>query len=247
MLIDLLNSANYIMVNRDAIKILGLIVAVYCSELLNIYKKAVEKKKLIDEKAFKIDRGYIQRQTSISIEDQLACDQKLRSVGILQIAKEDPDIVIFDVEVFASLLSSQDVKLLSSVSINVNKKVNGTKQAQRDRQILQLKESIVCDNYEVLVALRDWIDSVMANPTKFLSKQQVALFKQKLDDYCGKDTKKMLSVIEIATARQYMDCAWAIKAFEQEGTLTSRSDMTRVVSVRTNQTKKTNGIGGEIF
>ena len=39
MLIDLLNSSNYIMINRDAIRVFGLNTAVYCSELLNIYKK----------------------------------------------------------------------------------------------------------------------------------------------------------------------------------------------------------------
>ena len=39
MLVDILSPANYIMINRDAIRILGLNTAVYCSELLTIYKK----------------------------------------------------------------------------------------------------------------------------------------------------------------------------------------------------------------
>lgn len=63
MLIDILNSANYIMVNRDAIRIFGLNTAVYCAELLNIYKKAVIKQKLVDDTYFRVDRKYIENQT----------------------------------------------------------------------------------------------------------------------------------------------------------------------------------------
>ena len=66
MLIDILNSSNYISVNRDAIRIFGLNTAVYCSELLTIYKKAITKKKLYDDNYFKVDRSYIEKQISIS-------------------------------------------------------------------------------------------------------------------------------------------------------------------------------------
>ena len=120
MLIDLLNSANYIMVNIDAIHILGLNTAVYCSELLNIYKKAVIKKKIYNEKYFKIDRDYIEKHSSISVEDQLKCDANLGKAGIIKADNQDPDLIFFDVEIYASILASEDVKLLNSVEKAVN-------------------------------------------------------------------------------------------------------------------------------
>ena len=64
MIVDLLSPANYIMVNRDAVKTLGLNTAVYTSELLTIYKKVVTKKKFVnDDKFFEVDRAYIEKQT----------------------------------------------------------------------------------------------------------------------------------------------------------------------------------------
>ena len=38
----------------------------------------------------------------------------------------------------------------------------------------------------------------MADPTKYLSKQQVAAFKDTLDEYCNGDLKKALDIINIA-------------------------------------------------
>lgn len=156
MLIDLLNSANYLMVNIDAIQIFGLNTAVYCSELLNIYKKAVVKKKLIDEVYFKVDRDYIKKQTSLSIEDQIKCDLNLIKVNIIKAKKDNPDIILFDVETFASILSCEDVKILKNVSQKVKiENPKSAKATQRARIIVNLKESIQCKTYELLVALRD--------------------------------------------------------------------------------------------
>ena len=217
MLVDLLNSANYIMVNKDAIRIFGLNTAVYCSELLNIYKKAVNKDKLIETNYFKVDRNYIAKQTSISVEDQIKCDLNLIKVNIIEVSKDNPDIISFNVETFASILSSEDVKLLDGVSKKV-KTVNpkGTKATQRERIIVNLKESIQCKTYEVLVALRGWIDSVMSDPNKYLSVQQVAIFKDKIDDYCNGNLELALQIVKIATIHQYIDCQWAINTYEKD-------------------------------
>lgn len=248
MLIDLLNSANYIMVNIDAIKILGLNTAVYCAELLNIYKKAFTKEKLFDinnQKYFKVDRNYIKKQTSLEIEDQLKCDANLVKVNMIKVSEENPDIIYFDVEVFASLLSSEDVKLLDTVSKKV--KINnpkGVKQAQKDRIIAALKESIECRTPDVLFALKDWIDSIFASG-KGMSKAQVSLFKDKLDDYCNGDLKKALDIINLATIHSYIDCQWAINLYEK-GNKPSMAQKPNI-SVRITEQKKTTNLGTEEF
>lgn len=252
MLIDLLNSANYIMVNRDAISILGLNAAVYCSELLNIYKKASTKNKLIDEKYFKIDRKYITKQTSLSEEDQIKCDLNLVKVNIIEISESDPNVIFFDIEVYASILSSEDVKLLDNVSKKVKvTNPKGTKATQRACIINSLKDSIRCNTYEVLVALRDWIDSIMANPQNYLSVQQVSLFKDRLDDYCNGDLQLALKIIEIATIHGYRDCQWAINTYEKDkkvqSNISSFGSQNKTTILRTNEQKITSKLSEEVF
>lgn len=216
MLVDILSPANYIMINRDAIRILGLNTAVYCSELLTIYKKVVKKKVFYANNFFKVDREYIQRQTSLTIDEQLKCDLNLKKVNIVKIDSENPDLIFFDVEIFASVLASEDIKLLDGVSKKVKiDNPKGSKEEMRKRIIQSLKDSIRCKTYEVLLSLKDWIDSVMANPNKYLSVQQVQLFKDRLDDYCNGDLNVALSIIKEAIVHQYIDCQWAINSYEK--------------------------------
>lgn len=253
MLIDILNSSNYIMVNMDAIRIFGLNTAVYCAELLNIYKKAVSKKKLFnDGKYFKIDRDYIKKNTSIEIEDQLKCDANLLKVNIIKPDSENPDIIYFDVEVYASLLASEDIKLLDKVSSKVKvSNPKGTKQVQRERIIVNLKEAIECKTPEVLFALRGWIDSIMSDPKRVMSKQQVIIFKNTLDDYCDGDLAKALRLIEIATTHMYVDCQWAINIYERDNKPVYRSAnisyQNTNPSTRVTEQKRTTQLGEDIF
>ncbi len=247
MLIDLLNSSNYIMVNMEAIRIFGLNTAVYCSELLNIYKKAVTKNKLYNENYFKIDRDYIKKQTSLEIEDQLKCDANLRKVNIIQPDETNPDIIYFDVEIYASLLSSEDVKLLDKVSAKVKvENPKNIKQVQRDRIIIALKESIRCKTVPVMQKLQEWIDSIMADPNKYLSKQQVSAFKDTLDDYCNGDLQKALDIINIAMIQGYINCQWAINLYERDNKPRMSSNPS-VGAVRVTQQKKTTSLGTEEF
>lgn len=246
MLIDLLNSQNYIMVNMDAIKIFGLNTAAYLAELLNIYKKAVLKKKLLKDNFFKVDRDFISERTSISPEDQLKCDANLLKVNIIKISPENPDIIYFDVEIFASILSSEDVKLLSNVAKKV--KVENPKEAkknQRDRVIIALKEGIDCKNVDVLFALRTWIDSLFENG-KGLSKQQVTLFKDAIDDYCMGDVNKALDIINIATIHNYIDCQWAINTYEKSKNIKNYAAANTMANRITEQ-KITTKLGSQEF
>lgn len=249
MLIDLLNSANYIMVNKDAIRIFGLNTAIYCSELLNIYKKAVVKNKLYNDGTyFKIDREYIKEQTSLEIEDQLKCDINLRKVNIITPDEADPDIIHFDVEIYASILSSEDVKLLNSVSSKVKvSNPRNVKQAQRERIIIALKEAIECKTLPVLQKLQGWIESIMADPKRYMSKQQVIAFKNRLDEYCNGDLQKALDIIEIATIHCYVDCQWAINLYERNNKPFISTSTNSPSAVRVTLQRKTTELGDQEF
>lgn len=248
MLIDLLNASNYVMINMDAIHIFGITTAAYCSELLTIYKKAVTKNKLFNEKYFKIDRSYISKRLDLSVEEQLICDANLMKVSVIEKDAEDPDLIFFNVETFTSIVASEDVRLIEKVSKKVKvANPKGVKQAAKDRIIIALKESIECRTPEVLFALRDWIDSVVA--VKALSKPQVRLFKDTLDDYCNGDINKALEIIKIATIHQYQDCQWAINLYERGNKPVYKTTATRapLFNVADQKVTSVSELGEETF
>lgn len=217
MLLNLLNSQNYISVNIDAINIFGLNTAVYCSELLNIYKKATLKNKLIDEKFFKVDRKYIFSRTSLTVEDQIKCDLNLSKVNIISIKEEDRDIISFDYELYASILSSEDLKLLEDVSKKAKIKTpRGVAESKRQHAITELKNNIICSNYELLTALRGWVDSIFSRPNGYLSLKVVKLFQDTLNNYTKGDLDLALRLVEISTIQGYKDCNWAIQLYEKD-------------------------------
>lgn len=217
MLIDILNSNNYISFNITIAKVFGLNAAVYCSELLNIYKKCELKNKFVDDNYFKLDRKYIFDRTSLSIEDQIKVDANLMKVNIISKHKDDPDIIKFDFELLYSIASSEDLKLLDKVSKKV--KINspkGTRESMRQRMINDVKNSIECSNYELLTALRNWVDSIFANPNGYLSKSVVKIFQTTLNNYTKGDLDLALRIVEIATTQGYKNCEWAINVYEKD-------------------------------
>lgn len=203
----------------DAIRVFGLHSAVYVAELLNIYKKAKLKKKLITAvdggEYFKVDRKYIADRTSLSVEDQLACDINLAKVNIITKYNNEADTIKFDVELFASLIADEDVKLVSKVIEKVRVDTpKATKATKQERIIQNLKEGIICSNHELLVALRGWIDSIFAGPSPYLSKRQIEIFQSIMNNYTKGDLDLALKLVEIATIHTYKDCQWAINLYE---------------------------------
>lgn len=215
MLLDIFDNDNSISINYKTISIFGLPTAVYLTELINIYKKAIRKNKLVDEKYFKVDRTYINNILALSPEEQLTCDLNLIKTSVLKKSNDNPDLLKIDVNLYLSLLSSNDFKLIDDVRKQMKvQKPKGLKVSQRQYTINMLKDSIECSNYELLTALRNWVDGVYARPNGFLSKSSIKIFQQTLNDYTKGDLDIALRVVQIATVQGYRDCTWAINMFE---------------------------------
>ncbi len=218
MLIELLNSNNYISFNIKTAQIFGLNTAVYISELLSIYEKATIKNKLVDNEYFKLDRKYVFIRTTLSIEEQLRIDSKLMKTGILLKHQDNPDIMKVDVKLFASVITNDDVSLLKDIS----KKLGGLakkepRESKRQAIITALKNSIQCSDYELLTALRDWVDAIFASPNgNYLSKASIKLFQETLNTYTKGDLDLALRLVRIATIQGYRDCNWAISVYEKD-------------------------------
>ena len=123
MLVDVLSSDNYLYVNVGAIKILGLNNAIYCSELLRIFRKANRKNKIDSNGFFKVDRTYLKARTSLSTQEQIDCENHLSKVKLIEISKESLDCIRFDDKMYMSIGSQEDTKFLNDVA----KKLKTTK------------------------------------------------------------------------------------------------------------------------
>lgn len=230
MLIDTLNQENYISYNITLAGVFGLEGAVYCSVLLSIYKKAQIKNKLIDNDYFKVDRKYIYERTRIPVEDQLRIDLNWVKIELMSKHADDPDIIKLDIQYLISIMASEDIKLLDNIRKKLSvKNPRGCKETKRQGICNNLKNGIECSNYELLTALRDWVDAIFANPNNFLSKKSVELFQKTLNEYCkindGEcDLDKALAIVNIATAQGYKNCDWAITYYERGQKMKARVD-----------------------
>lgn len=216
MLIDIFDNNNSITVNYKTIQIFGLPTAVYLTELVNIYKKAVKKGKVNEYDYFKVDRKYISNLISLTSEEQIICDLNLVKTSVLKKDPNDPDLLKLDIKLFLSLLSSEDFSVYENIKKQMRvSKPKGIKASQRQQMINGLKESIECSNYELLTALREWVDGVYSRPNGFLSKSAIKIFQDTLNNYTKGDLDLALRVVQIATVQGYRDCTWAINMLEE--------------------------------
>ena len=215
MLLDVFDNDNSISVNYRTIQIFGLPTAVYLTELINIYKKATRKNKLVEDGYFKVDRKYVNNVLCLTPEEQIICDLNLIKTSVLKKSSDNPDILKIDIKLYLSLLCSEDMKLYDDVKKQMKvQKPKGTKESQRQQYINVLKNSIECSNYELLTALREWVEGVYASPTGFLSKSSIKIFQDTLNSYTKGDLDLALRVVQIATVQGYRDCQWAINMLE---------------------------------
>ena len=244
MLVDVLSSDNYLYVNVGAVKILGLNNAIYCSELLRIFRKASKKKKIDDKGFFKVDRTYLKSRTSLSFDEQVECESNLSKVKLVTISKEQLDTIKFDDKMYMSIITQEDTKFLNDVAKKVKASKANVKEVKRDRIILALKENISFTDDDIHSALEHWIDVIFSNKKMLMTKETVAEFEDTLIDYCKTDKQKILRLIEISTAQGWKNCLWAIKAYEQEQFMAKKNKLRRVSS---NNVASAEDVGDTVF
>ena len=208
MLIDLLSMSNYVSYNVKLANILGLNTAIYISELLNIKDKAMHKNKVRGE-YFTVDRKYIQERTTLDEPTQLALEENLLSLGILEKTQGNDNDLSLNVTALTSILMSQDETLLKDISKIVKAKSSPKRtksQVIRDN----LKENIVTTNEELREAYSEWIDSVYAKEGWMSKKAVVSAQAVKVSADSRKINKKL-----VRTVQQYIaDGAPVVKDYE---------------------------------
>ena len=213
MLIELLSTSNYVSFNVKLADLLGLQPAIYISELMNINDKAIRKDKMT-ESSFSLDREYVKKRTTLTVEDQLEIENNLIKLGIIEKPTEDVNSVILNINVLTALLMSTDEELLENVEqlVKLKSKKNKPTKAEAIRQ--NLKSSIVTTNMELIEAYSDWIDAVYAKQG-WMSKKAVTLGQSVVDNFSKRDLDVALTVISIAAMHGYVDMQRAVNTYQE--------------------------------
>ena len=219
MLVDLLATDNMGQYNTKVAQVLGLHSAIYINELLNISNKAHSKGKLYYDKYFLLDRKYITRRTTIENDEQLAIDRKLSQIKVIEKNDGDEDVMLINVEVLASLLSSDDKEKLDKLSKRARVKtaaLPGTKLTRQQKLAVELKQGLKCTNPDLKEALEGWIDACQQDTNgKGLTAYKVKVFEQGVDNFAKGDLDIALKVVEIAAVHNYVEVQWAINTFNK--------------------------------
>lgn len=216
MLLDLVEQNKYNNFNIKLAHTIGLRSAIYCNELLNILGQVTKKNKFDDNGFFKLDRKYMFNRTTLSVEDQLNIDAALAKINLISKNPNDINSIKLDVDLLCAIVANKDINIAEDLAKRTKIKTSTeVKETKKQAIINALKDSIVCSNYELLTALRNWVDS-MYETGKVLSKASVAAFQKTLNEYTKGDLDLALRLVQIATIRAYRDCAWAINVYEKD-------------------------------
>ena len=242
MLIDILNSNNYISYNITIAQVYGLKTAIYVSELLNIYKKVQIKNKFVDEDYFNVNRKYVFQRTTLTIEEQLVVEQNLMKLDIIKKHEDNEDVIRFDFNKLVSLAISDDVSKLKDISKAVNTdRPKGIRESKRNRTKQALKDGITCSNYELLTALRNWVDCIYSGPNGYLSKTAVDEFVKGMNDYAKGDLDIALKLVKIASIQGYKNIDFAINVYEKDQKLKKGQEQISQKRINRVTTQKVSG------
>lgn len=210
MLLDLLSMDNYVSYNIKVAEILGLHSAIYLSELMNINDKAIRKSKTKDN-FFTVDRKYITKRTTLSVEEQIKIDKQFFEIGLLKVDESCKNTMTLDMAVLTTMLSG-DEKAISDLKKLVKSVSKPKTQTKMQEQCELMKTYIRTTNTELYEAYCDWIDSVYAK-LGWMSKKAVVFGEDLIDETSNHDLDVALKILDIATVNGYKDMTWAVKMY----------------------------------
>ena len=131
--------------NKKLIKIAGFEVAAYWAELQSILKQVVKKKTMDEHGFFSLDRDFMEKETTLTINKQLKCDEKLKSLGVLLVDESDPNRLSIAVNGMVAVITDEDTTKLKATK---SKKASD-KEAKRSGMKANFKKAIEEEDEEV--------------------------------------------------------------------------------------------------
>jgi hypothetical protein len=192
--------------NKRLCKIAGFEVAAYWAELQSILKQVVKKRTADEQGFFTLDRDYVERETTLTINKQLKCEEKLVAMGVIVKDPDNPNRLAISVNNMVEIITDEDTKKLK-------KSTKATKEEAKVAKVEGIKQTmkrfIIEKDPEIRIAYELWIDGMVDAANCKFTKAVVQLFEKTVTEYT-KDKATRLKIIEIATASSYRDANWAI-------------------------------------
>ena len=216
MWLDIMSQYNTLQVNIKLANLLGLKTAVYWAELMNVYSRVISKK--LDELHendgfFELDRSYIAKRTTLSVDEQLEIDAGLAKLDVVYTNQIDPNLIRLDIEKLCAILVDDDPDMIKALQKKAKLKQADESAAKRGALKVQLFNSIRETDAAVLEAYKDWI-SMMIDSKKVINRKAVEVFQINLNSYTDSREVK-LKILELAAIHAYVDFAWAKDLYEK--------------------------------
>lgn len=216
-----------ITVNKKLIKYVGIETAVYWAELVSILKQ-VSKKKTCDERGFfKLDRAFVERETSIKPERQIQCDSILASLGILAVDPNDANKLAVSVQNMIALITDEDPTLLKGLVSQTKKSESDKAEGKKAGMKFNLKNAIVETDMDLKKKYDTWVEAMVDAANCRFTKAVVELFVKTVREHT-QDKAAQMRIIELATIHTYKDASWAINLYTRE--VTPRFTQTRITA-----------------
>ena len=198
--------------NKKLVKIAGFEVAAYWAELQSILKQVVKKGTADEHGFFLLDRDFMERETTLTVNKQLKCDEKLLELGVMLKDPGNPNRISIAVNGMVAVIADEDTTKL--------KKTSAVKKDEKAAKIAgikaTMKKAILETDLEVRAAYERWIDGMIDAANCRFTKAVVQTFEKTITEYTA-DKALRLKIIEIATVSSLRDATWAIDRVRGSG------------------------------
>ena len=203
--------------NKRLVKLAGFEVAAYWAELQSILKHVVKKQTADEQGFFPLDREFVERETTLTVNRQLKCDDKLLSLGVMMKDPEDPNRIAISVSNMVEVITNEDTSKLK-------KGTKSTKAEEKAAKIsgikINMKRAIFTQDPELRAAYERWVDGMVDAQNCKFTKAVVQLFEKTVTEHTT-NKRDQLKIIEVATVNSWKDATWAINRIWNPGKFTS--------------------------
>lgn len=215
MFIDIMSKDSYLLVNKKMIKHFGLELSTYFAVLLDVYPRVLEKKldELIATGYFTLQREYVEKECGITVEQQLALDQALIRLGVLQVNPENPNEIGISVQQMAEYLLEDDVKVLEKLQKKAKTKTTDVAEGKRKGKIATFTAftSTLSHTPEVQEAYKLWVEAIIEGKKGNLTKGVIQIFHDTLTAFT-QDPAYQVKLIREAAASGYTNVTWILNS-----------------------------------
>lgn len=195
--------------NKRLVKLAGFEVAAYWAELQSVLKQVVKKQTMDEQGFFLLDRNYIERETTLTVNKQLKCEEELIELGALLRDAENPNRIAIGVNAMVAVITGEDTTKLKK-----SRKSSADEKAAKIEGIKStMKKALVETDPEVRAAYERWIDGMIDAASCRFTKAVVQVFEKTITEYTTNKAIR-LKIIEIATTNSYKDATWAINKLD---------------------------------